>query len=416
MRVPSPAGMAVRLSALLLFLVLCMTSLPATALPPAVEPEPHEEPDATPLYPELAAQAPALSARAAILMDAASGMVLYAKNATEQRPPASTTKVMSALLAYEFGDMNDIVTISRNAARTGGSRMGVREGERYTLADLVYGMLLPSGNDAAVAVAEHLSGSVEHFTKLMNLRAQQLGMHATTFTNPHGLPDPRHVTTALDLARLTRAALQHDAFLAMACARWHDVCTVDQTRQYRIASTNRLLWSFPYTEGGKTGTTSAAGRCLITVAAKGGRRLIAVVLNAPDRWRDSIALLEWGFDAFATLRLGRAGDRITHVPTTAAPDGVLPLALEETLFAVVPQHEPLPLTMRLTVTEAPQPPLPAGRVLGHVTVLYGGRPIAEQRLVAAISIDRPRFWQQLAERLHLEQLATQRFKQWPYRL
>lgn len=241
-----------------------------------------------------------LSAASALLMDADTGAILFARNHKERRPPASTTKIMTALLILEDGRLDDKVVITERVAGAGGAGLGLKRGQRITLRDLLWAMLLRSANDAALAAAEHVGGTEERFVARMNAKAISLGMEATHFTNPHGLDDPDHFSTAYDLAMLARQALRNPTFARMA-----------QTREVRLAirmgpngraekrkllrTHNRLLGQFFGADGVKTGYTERAGRCLVASATRGEHQLIAVLLNDSHRWTEAAALLEYGF-------------------------------------------------------------------------------------------------------------------------
>lgn len=242
-----------------------------------------------------AAAAPALTAEAAILMDYQSGEILYCKNAYESRPPASLTKVMTTILAIEHQpDLSYTATVSPAAAATGESRLNLQTGEQITLENLLYGALLKSGNDACVAIAENVAPDEEDFVWRMNLKAQLLGCVSTTFQNTNGLPDDQHKSCAYDLAVIARYALQNDTFSQIVQTRYATVHWVGQ-RQCQIKNTNRLLQFYPGAIGVKTGTTNAAGQCLIAAAKRGDHCLIAVVLKSQNRFLDAANLLDYGF-------------------------------------------------------------------------------------------------------------------------
>jgi D-alanyl-D-alanine carboxypeptidase (penicillin-binding protein 5/6) len=265
-----------------------------------------------PVLPEGGSAPPRLGSAAAVLMDWRSGRLLYEHLGFVRRPPASTTKILTALVAVRRGGLDRWVTVSRRAARTGGSRMHLTTGERLRLGDLLTGMLMRSGNDAAVAIAEHEAGSVAAFAVLMNRTARRLGARASHFENPHGLPDPYHYTTAADLALIARAALREPAIARRVRLRQASVVDADG-RRFDMTNTNRLLGILPGADGVKTGTTSAAGRCLVASATRRGWRLLAVVLRSPDRWGESAALLEWGFRSFRPLVVARPGEALRRV-------------------------------------------------------------------------------------------------------
>jgi len=234
-----------------------------------------------------AKQPPPITAAAALMVDLDANQTLYERYPRVPLPPASTVKVMTAFLALKYADLDDPVTVSPMAAGTPGSRMGLMPGEVVTVQDLLYGLLLASGNDAAVAVAEHVGGSLASFVALMNETAHSLGMADSHFTNPHGLDDPAQVASAADLVTLTRAALAFPAFA-------HIVATEEAYVAGRsLVNTNHLLTIYPGADGVKTGTTQAAGECLIASVTRAGHRLLVVLLGSQDRYGDAIALLDY---------------------------------------------------------------------------------------------------------------------------
>jgi D-alanyl-D-alanine carboxypeptidase (penicillin-binding protein 5/6) len=241
-----------------------------------------------------------VAAASAVLMDAETGAVLFARNHVELRPPASTTKIMTALLILEEGRLDDTVVVTDRAARTGGAGLGLRRGQRVSVRDLLWGVLLRSANDAAVAAAEHVAGTHDRFVAWMNAKAGSLGMERTNFANPHGLDDRGHFSTAYDLAVLARHALRNPTFAHMVRTReaWLTVRSGRQGRTVRrrlLRSHNRLLGQFAGADGVKTGFTGRAGRCLVASATRGDHQLIAVLLDDADRWSTAATLLEYGF-------------------------------------------------------------------------------------------------------------------------
>lgn len=238
--------------------------------------------------------APQVSAAAAIVLDGATGEVLYQKNAFELKAPASTTKILTGIMAIESGRWAEIVTISENAASIGEASLHLRAFEQLYLKELVYGALIKSGNDACVAIAEHLAPSENEFVGLMNLKARLLGAYQTTFYNSHGLPHPYHLTTAYDLALITRYALQNPVFRKIVVTQTYRVRWLNPTRSLLVKNTNQLLWSFPEIKGVKTGTTKQAGKCLVAAAQSGEQEIIVVILNAVNRYEDAQKLLEYG--------------------------------------------------------------------------------------------------------------------------
>ncbi len=237
---------------------------------------------------------PGISSASALVMDGETGKVLYQKNAFELRAPASTTKILTAILGIECGELNDLVTVSKNAASIGEASVNLRANDCLQLRELIYGALLKSGNDACVAIAEHISFSEEEFIGLMNLKAQVLGAYNTTFYNTNGLPHPKHLTTAYDLALITRYALQNPVFSQIVQTKYYLMKWMEPQRTYSLKNTNKLLWSFPQATGVKTGTTFQAGQCLVASVKQHNYEIIVVVLNSANRFGDAQKLLEYG--------------------------------------------------------------------------------------------------------------------------
>jgi D-alanyl-D-alanine carboxypeptidase (penicillin-binding protein 5/6) len=244
-----------------------------------------------------AAAAPAISGESAILIDEASGISLFEKDPHTRVPPASLTKIMTALIALERGHLDDRVEISVDSRRMRGSTvMGLVPGERLTLEDLLYGMMLPSGNDAALAISEHISGSTDAFVALMNQRAAELGLINTHFANPHGLDNAAHYSSAFDLAVLTRVAMQRQDFRTIANTKYHVVTGTMAT--YDLGTLNPLYGRIAGVDGVKTGYTRTARQTLVGSVTRDGHRVLVVVLRSPDRAYDGTVLLNWAFDAY----------------------------------------------------------------------------------------------------------------------
>lgn len=246
-----------------------------------------------------------VSSHNAILVDAETGEVLFEKNAKERQSIASITKVMTAIVAIESGKMNEIAKTSRKAIYTEGSSIYLEEGEKMTIEDLLYGLMLRSGNDAAVTIGEHIAGSEEGFVYLMNEKARWLGMQNTHFDNAHGLESETHYSTAYDMALLMRYAMKNDEFRKISGTKMHTA----ENRTYGWKNKNRLLTEkYKFCNGGKTGFTKKAGRTLLTTAKKGEQELISVTLNGPDDWNDHISMFEFGFNKPSTETLKNAQD------------------------------------------------------------------------------------------------------------
>ncbi len=259
------------------------------------------------------ARPPAVTAATALVIDLDAEQMLYSYRPTEPWPPASTAKLMTALVVVHNVDINQRVTVSVRAAGTPGSRMGLLAGETLTVHDLLYGLLLPSGNDAAVALAEHVAGSEAAFVGLMNELAAALGLKGTRFANAHGSDVPGQVTTASDLAILAQAVLSHP-LLAQIVAT-----PSAQIAGRTLKNTNELLGAYPHVDGVKTGTTDAAGECLIVSATRAGHRLIVVVLGSQDRYADVRALLDFALGGWQWQNIGLPDNALAW---TSGPDGM----------------------------------------------------------------------------------------------
>lgn len=243
-----------------------------------------------------------LTAQTAILIDAKTGDVLYEKDADKQIYPASTTKMMTAILAIEKTKPFRIVTVSKRAAEEEGSSAELCAGDRVQMNDMLYGLMLPSGNDAAVAIAEAMDGSVEKFVERMTQKAHDIGAKHTQFTNPNGLPDERHYTTARDLATIARYAYKNKRFRKIVKTEFKTIRVQNTGRVIELYNTNELLGAMAGCDGIKTGTTRAAGQCLVASATHGEVSLIAVVMKVDDgkRWQEARSLLEYGFSQTCT--------------------------------------------------------------------------------------------------------------------
>ena len=238
-----------------------------------------------------AAAAPYTSAATAVVMTG-EGQLLYEKNGQARALIASTTKLMTAIVTLENAQLNELVDIRPEYCNIEGSSMYLREGERYTVKELLLGLLLVSGNDAACALAIHTAGSIENFVQLMNRKAAELGMTGSSFVNPHGLDAQGHYSTALDMAKLMRYCMENESFRQLCGTK---SCHI---HGHTLVNHNRLLDLCPDCVGGKTGYTLSAGRCLVSCCERKGLRLICVTLSAPDDWNDHLALYEWGYSRF----------------------------------------------------------------------------------------------------------------------
>ena len=247
---------------------------------------------------------PTINSKSAIIYERSSGTVLFGKNENEKRKMASTTKIMTAIIVIEKSNLEDIVTVSSKAAGTGGSRLGLHSNDKVSVLDLLYGLLLCSGNDAAVALAEYVGGNVPNFSNLMNSKVSELGLTSTHFVTPHGLDDDDHYTTAYELALITNYALKNNTFRNLVGTKNYTISINGYTKN--LNNTNELLGNMEGVYGIKTGFTNGANRCLVTSVKRENMDLICIVLGADtkkDRTKDSYKLIEYAFKNFKMINI-----------------------------------------------------------------------------------------------------------------
>ena len=247
---------------------------------------------------------PTINSRAAIVYERSSGKILYGKEENKKRKMASTTKIMTAIVVLENANLDDIVTISSKAAGTGGSRLGLHKDDKISIQDLLYGLLLCSGNDAAVALAEHTGGNLSNFANMMNSKAVSLGLSSTHFVTPHGLDDDNHYTTAYELALITNYALKNETFAKFVKTKTYTISINNHPKT--LSNTNELLGNLDGVYGVKTGFTNGANRCLVTAVKRNNMDIICIVLGADtkkDRTKDSINLINYSFNNFKMVNI-----------------------------------------------------------------------------------------------------------------
>ncbi|MGB5472150.1 MAG: D-alanyl-D-alanine carboxypeptidase family protein [Gammaproteobacteria bacterium] len=345
-------------------------------------------------------KAPASGAKAFVIRDYDSGRVIAEQNADEHYDPASITKLMTAYVIFNelksgHIQLTDLVTISEKAWRTPGSRMFVEVGKQVVVEDLLQGMIVQSGNDATVALAEYLAGSEETFAALMNRTAEEMGLKGSHFINSTGLPDENHYMTARDIAVLAaRVIREHPEYY-----KWYSQkeYTFNDITQY---NRNKLLWQDETVDGVKTGFTDAAGYCLVTSAKKDGMRLITVVLgtgSASARIDASQALLNYGFRFFETHKLYDAGTALTSSRVWKGGTDSVPLGLDRILYVTIPRGQYESLDASMKIDNRIMAPLQAGTPLGSVQVKLGEDVVAEQPLVSLQPVAEGSFWQRIVD-------------------
>ena len=334
---------------------------------------------------------------AAILIDEDSGTVLYEKNADARRPIASITKVMTLLLAFEALEagkihLDDFVPVSEHAYHMGGSQIWLEPGEQMTLDDMLKAICISSANDAAVAVAEYVGGSETAFAEMMNVRAYELGMTNTHFVNACGLDEAGHLSTARDVALMSREMLLHHTEVRDYCSIWMDTLRGGATQ---LVNTNKLLKRYNGITGLKTGTTSGAGVCISASATRDGLDLIAVVLgslSSSERFTAATTLLDYGFAAYAAVPLPAMEDRPLLIKVKGSAEESVPLdytALPETLL--MPKENAAALTAQLELPQELEAPVQLGQTVGTVRILSGETQLGEYEVRAAADAEKMDF-------------------------
>ena len=328
------------------------------------------------------------TAKAACVLEMETGRVLFCYNEYARLPMASTTKVMTALLAIERGSLNAPVTCSKNAYGVPGTTIYLTEGETLTLRDMLLGLMLASGNDAAVAIAEHIGGSAGQFVAMMNARARELGATSTHFSNPHGLPDDTHVTTALDLARIARAAMQNETFRELVATQDAVIPWAGRSQMRRLHNKNRLLASYPGATGIKTGYTSRAGRCLVFGASRDGMELVGVLLGCADWFDEAERLMDGCFDTYTMTHMLGPLESAGSLPVTGGRQESVSLCLMRELSAPLCEGESAQIV--LDVPESVAAPVYPGMHIGTASLVAGGQVLGQSEVVASERVDSSR--------------------------
>ncbi len=321
------------------------------------------------LVPFCMVKAEAVSAQFACVMEAQTGQVLYEKNAYSTHSMASTTKIMTALIALEQGNLTDTVTVGENAAGTEGTSLYLKVGDKISLLDLLYGLILQSGNDAAIAIAEHIGGSVEKFASLMTEKAKALGAENTAFKNPNGLDEEGHYTTAYDLALITRAALRNEKFAEICATKSKTIQDGKQT----VVNHNKLLNMYDGCVGVKTGYTKKTGRCLVSSAVRDGKQLICVTLNAPDDWNDHTVLLNEAFDRLVRFPLLAEGMTVNTISVQKSKTSKLEVLASRDFYLTERADTKFQnADMKLKLPDFVTAPVKKGEILGVAEIYYQG--------------------------------------------
>jgi len=336
---------------------------------------------------------PQIAGEAGVVMDARNGQVLYQKNGDLKLYPASTTKILTGIIALEKAELDDTVIVSKNAVRVEGTAIGLQKGEKIKLEALLYALLLNSANDAAVAIAEHVGGSVSNFAGMMNEKAEELGAANSHFVNPHGLTDPRHKTTARDLAVIARYAMKNKKFREIVATLNKEIkrgVPADKKPQTWLYNHNRLLGRYDGAIGVKTGYTTAAKLCIVGAARRDNRELIAVVLKSDtpnSLYSDVAALLDYGFEQFESKVLVEEGKIVTRLEVPHGTKGVLVEAANSFTYNI-PVGDAEDVTQRVEPLSNLEAPVKKGDVVGELLVRYGDRQVGRVDLLALDDVPR----------------------------
>lgn len=325
---------------------------------------------------------PRLMAHSAVLIEAKTGKILYERDKSKRRYPASTTKIMTLIVALEHSQPNDIVTVGSGAVGAEGSSLNLMEGDKIPMNELLTAMMMRSGNDATIAVAEHVAGSMKEFARMMTEKAHEIGATNTNFVNSHGLPDNDHYTTAYDLALITAYGFTVPGFA--------DIMRKDKATYYwyndpskEIVSENKLLWQYDGGNGGKTGYTSQAGRCVVSTAKRDGIQLVAVVLDSDFMWTDAYSLLDYGFGKLEPLFILKKGEAVGTVDVDDSQESALKLlASRESVVGYEAGEKPR-VEKKLDLPQNVSAPVKKGEVVGHMTCYANGKVVDRVELIAA---------------------------------
>ncbi len=329
-----------------------------------------------------------VNATSALLVDVITGKILWQKNSHKRWPPASTTKIMTAILILENANLNEKTIISQRAQdATTESSIWLQAGEELTISDLLNALLIKSANDAAVALAEHTSGSVESFVDMMNRRAAQLGAVNTHFMNPNGLYHPDHLTTAYDLSIMARHAMRYKIFNEVIAAKKAVIAWPGKKWDRTLVNRNRLLWTYKCADGVKTGFVRQSGRCLVSSATRDGWRIMGVVLGSSDAVKDSASLLDYGFKHFEPQYIAKKDRIFTQISVRGGERNKVSLVSDRDLLMVVPVGKSAAPRKEIKLIRA-RAPIKKGDKCGYIILYEGREQIGRAELLAAGNIEK----------------------------
>ncbi len=333
--------------------------------------------------------APPVNGKSGILLESESGRILYSNNEHQRLPIASTTKIMTALLALEHGNLDEKVKVDKKSIGIEGSSIYLGYDEEISLKDLVYGLMLRSGNDSAVAIAIHVGGSVENFIEMMNEKAKEIGANNTNFTNPHGLHNDNHYSTAYDLALITREAMKNDEFKKICKTK---LWVAERDINKYFYNKNKTLWQYEGGDGVKIGYTTKAGRCLVSSATKNGMQLISVVLDDYSWFNDCYKLFDYGFENYKPMVFY---DKEQFIKNINVPNGKiekLPVITENSLVLPLTEDELDEVKIIIDLPDNIKAPIKKGTAIGKIKVFKDGELMTSENLLAKKNIYEKGFW------------------------
>jgi len=344
---------------------------------------------------------PQSSGKAAVLMDGGSGRILYEKNSHEKLPIASTTKIMTAIVALENGNLNDVVSIPPEASGVEGSSVWLSPGENHSLKDLLYALMLRSGNDAATAIAIHIGGSVEGFVNMMNNTAKKIGANNTHFVNPHGLHDDNHYSTAYDLALIASYALKNPIFEEIVSTKYYTMPWEGHEWDRTLKNKNKILWTYEGANGVKTGFTKKAGRCFVGAAKRNGMQLVAVVLDCGPMFEESTSLMDYGFEHYSNINIVKQGEFIKSLPVIKGTQDKVDVVAGQEYSVALNNIEQKYIQTRFIIPDSLEAPVEKGKRIGTLNVYLKNELIREIPVITSESVKKKTIWDLLDKMINI---------------
>lgn len=329
---------------------------------------------------------PQVGAKSWALLEADTGRLLLSGNGNAQLPNASTTKILTGIIAVERCDLDEVVTVPAEAVGLEGTSMYLRAGETITIRQLVYGLMLSSGNDAAAALAIHIGGSIEGFAEIMNAKAREIGAENSNFVTPNGLPNDNHYTTAIDLGRIGAYAMRNPVFKEIVGTPKLNLPADEDSPARYLRSRNRILWEFDGGNGVKTGYTKKAGKCLVAGAERNGMQLVAVVLNDYGMFDDCKKLLEYGFSKYQRRLVAQKGDSFGTLNVEGGIESQVEIALDADIYLPLSEEEVTMVERKVNIVEGLEAPVASGQEAGTVEWWLNGEQMASASIRTASTV------------------------------